>query len=473
MSSGELAGRSAVELVGMLTRHEVSAGEVLADHVARVEAFNPLVNAVVTFHPDRALDAARDADDRAARGETLGPLHGLPVAHKDLQETAGVRTTFGSPVHADFVPDVDALVVSRMRAAGAVSIGKTNVPEFGAGSQTFNPVFGATRNPWDTSRTCGGSSGGAAVALATGMVALADGSDMGGSLRNPASFCGVVGLRPSPGVVPSWPSRNAFGTLSTDGPMARSVADLALFLSVLAGGDHRVPVAVPGDPSRYGAPFDLGDLAGLRVAWAPTLGGLPVAADVLDATNAARGVFESLGAVTMDEEPPLAGADEVFEVLRAMQFEMGHGRLYDTRPADLKATVRWNIECGRRLTGPDIGRAETERSRIFQAMAGFFDEYDLLVGVVSQVAPFDVEVEYPTEIAGVPMNSYIEWMRSCSRITVTACPAMSLPAGHTAAGLPVGLQLVAPYRHERRLLEVAAVLERGLAPLQLPLPILS
>jgi amidase len=458
-----LAGRSAVELAGLLAKGEVSAREVLADHLARIEARNGDVNAVVTLTAEPAGVDAAAADQAFAEGRALGALHGLPVAHKDLFMTAGVRTTMGSPLFADWVPDPDALVVARAKAAGAISVGKTNTPEFGAGSQTFNPVFGPTRNPWALGRTCGGSSGGAAAALAAGMVPLADGSDMGGSLRNPASFCGVVGLRPSPGRVPSWPSRYPWGALGVEGPMARSVADLALFLGALAGPDPRCPLSISEPGAELTAGLQAARLDGLRVAWSPTLGDLPVEADVLAVLDGVRTALEGAGARVDEADPPLGGADEAFETLRAFQFELGFGALYERSAEQMKETVRWNVEAGRRLTGPDIGRAERLRGEVFEAVAGFFERFDVLATTVSQVPPFPVDVEYPTVVAGRQMGSYIEWMRSCSRITVTACPALSLPAGFTPDGLPVGVQLVAPYRAERRLLAIALSLEELLA----------
>jgi amidase len=308
------------------------------------------------------------------------------------------------------------------------------------------------------------------------MVALADGSDMGGSLRNPASFCGVVGLRTSSGRVPTWPARHPWGALSVDGPMARNVADLTLFLSVLAGPDPRCPLSIdePGTtfvdlPPGVGGVGardrqpDGASLRGLRVAWSPTLGGLPVDGDVAAVLAGLPSVLEAAGAVVEEAEPPFGGADEAFETLRAFQFELGFGGLYDRAREQLKSTVRWNIEAGRRLTGPEVGRAERLRGDLFVAMAAFFERFDVLVGPVSQVAPFPVEVEYPTVVAGQAMGSYIEWMRSCSRVTMTACPALSLPAGFTAGGLPVGAQLVAPFRGERRLLAIARDLETVLA----------
>jgi amidase len=456
-----LCDRPAVELASLLAAGEVSARELLAAHVARIERLDPIVNAVVTRTFEEAAVRAGVLDDAAARGELAGPLHGLPVAHKDLAPTAGVRTTFGSPIFAHHIPDVDSLVVARLRAAGAIMVGKTNTPEFGAGSQTFNAVFGSTRNPYDLDRTCGGSSGGAAVALRCGMVALADGSDMGGSLRNPAGYCNVVGLRCSPGRVPVHPTRNGWGTLSVEGPMGRTVADVALQLSVLAGPDRRVPVALEEPGSAFAPPLGRGanGVGGLRVALSPRFGDLPVAADVVAAVEAAGAVFESLGARVELVDPRWAGADEAFETLRAYSFELGYGALYDTDAGLMKDTVRWNIEVGRALTGPAVARAERLRTALFEATAQFFEHHDLLVGPVSQVPPFPLSEEWVREIEGVPMGSYIEWMRSCSRVTVTGCPALSVPSSFTAEGAPIGVQLVAPYRAERRLLEVAAVYE--------------
>jgi amidase len=388
-------------------------------------------------------------------------LHGLPVAHKDLVQTAGVRTTFGSPVYADHVPAVDDLLVTRFRQAGAIALGKTNTPEFGAGSHTFNPVFGVTRNPYDLTRTCGGSSGGAAVALRTGMVPLADGSDTGGSLRNPANYNNVVGLRPSPGRVPTWPSRNPWAILPTLGPMGRTVADVALTLSVLAGPDPRTPLAFAEPGAVFSPPLAGRDLRDVRVAFNPTLGGLPVARDVLAVVDGHRATFEALGCLVEDADPGWDGADEAFETLRAFGFELGYGGLYDRSPDRLKPSVRWNIEAGRALSGPDLGRATRLQAALFERLAAFFDRWDVLVTVVSQVAPFPVEVEWPTDSDGVAMGSYIEWMRSCSRVTVTSCPAISVPAGFTPDGLPVGIQLVGRYRDELGLLQIAAAFEEA------------
>jgi amidase len=458
-AGGPLPDLPATELRALLARGEVSAREVVAAHLERIAAVNPALNAIVTLVPEPAMAAAAAADDAFARSGPTGPLHGLPVAHKDLVQTRGVRTTFGSPIFASHVPDVDDLLVTRFRLAGAIAVGKTNTPEFGAGSHTFNPVFGVTRNPYDPARTCGGSSGGAAVALRTGMVALADGSDTGGSLRNPAGYNNVVGLRPSPGRVPTWPTRNPWAVLPTLGPMGRTVADVALTLSVLAGPDRRAPMAMAEPGATFAPPLPERDLRGLRVAFSPTLGGLPVDGDVLAVVEPHRQTFTDLGCVVEDADPGWDGADEAFETLRALGFELGYGGLYDRQRDQLKASVRWNIEAGRALSGVDIGRATRLHAALFDRVATFFESYDLLATVVSQVAPFPVEVEWPTEVAGVAMASYIEWMRSCSRVTVTSCPAISVPAGFTPGGLPVGIQLVARHGDEFGLLQVAAAFE--------------
>ncbi|MGD0050379.1 MAG: amidase [Vulcanimicrobiaceae bacterium] len=447
----------ATELVRQLRAKALSAREVMAAHLDRIASANPRLNAIVTLDAEGALAAAGRADDALARGAVPGPLHGLPVAHKDTVLTRGMRTTFGSPVFADFVPDVDAAVVERQRAAGAISVGKTNVPEFAAGSQTFNPVFGATHNPYDPSKTCGGSSGGAAVALATGMVALADGTDLGGSLRNPANFCNVVGLRPSLGRVPQWPSENAWQQVAVSGPMGRTVGDVALLLSVLAGPDARDPIALGEDGARFRAPLET-DVRGTRVAWSADLGGLPVDPAVRAVLVAQRPTFAALGCTVEDAEPDLHEADEVFFVLRGLLYA-GLGAVVDAHGERVKETVRWNVEAGRTLTGTRIVAAEMARTRLFARMHAFFERYDYLLAPVNQVPPFGIDVPYITEIDGVAMETYVDWMRSCSRITVTGHPAISVPAGFTPDGLPVGIQIVGRHRDELGLLRIAAAFE--------------
>ncbi|GAA1776892.1 amidase [Streptomonospora arabica] len=459
--TAEITRRPARELARMLRAREVSAREVVAAHLQRVEAVNPAVNAVVTLCGERAMDEAHAADELLASGGEPPPLHGLPVAHKDTHETAGVRTTFGSPVFAGHVPDRDELVVARMRAAGAITIGKTNTPEFAAGSHTFNPVFGLTRNPYDTARSAGGSSGGAAAALAAGMHVMADGSDMGGSLRNPASFNNVVGLRPSPGRVPQHPAPLGWSQLSVQGPMAREVDDAALLLSVIAGPDPRSPVAL-GEPGSALAPPLEADVRGLRLAWSPDLGGsAPCERAVTEALAPALEVFSELGCEIAEDAPDLSGADDVFRTLRAWQFEATLGPLLDRERPRIKPSLAWNIDEGRKLSGADVARAELERTRIYHRVREFFERYDALLLPVSQVAPFDADLEYPADIDGAEQQTYLDWMRSCYHITITGCPALAVPGGFTPGGLPVGLQIAGPHRADRRVLEIGRSFERA------------
>ena len=457
----ELCMLSAVRLAAMMRQGEVSAREVMMAHLARIEAINPKVNAIVTLVADDALAAADAADARRARGEALGPLHGLPVAHKDLQPTRGIRTTFGSRIYADNIPTEDALIVERLRAAGAITVGKTNTPEFGAGSQTFNAVFGATRNPYALDRTCGGSSGGAAVALRCGMVPIADGTDLGGSLRNPANFCNVVGLRPSYGRVPSVPTRYPWSTLSVAGPMARSVADCALMLSAIAGPDRRAPLSIEEDGTHFADRLER-DFRGTRVAWAADLGGtLPIQPEIVATLERARPAFEGLGCMLEPAMPDLTGADLIFMNLRGFLFALNYGELLDRHRDKMKETVIWNIDVGLRLSGADIVRAEQLRAALFQRCNEFFRRYEFLVMPVNQVVPFPVDEEYPRMIDGQAMRDYLEWMRSCYYISVTGHPAISVPCGFTAEGLPVGVQIVGRYRDERGVLELAHAFEQA------------
>jgi amidase len=432
----------------------LGAVELVEAHLHRIERINPAVNAIVTLVADRAIAAATDADRLRGSGGPLPPLHGLPIAHKDLVDTAGVRTTYGSQSYRDHVPDEDGLIAARLRAAGAIMVGKTNTPEWGAGSHTFNPVFGATRNPWDTARSAGGSSGGGAVALACRMVPLADGGDLGGSLRNPAAWNGLVGLRPTPGVVPDWPSLTPWLPFSVPGPMGRTAADVALFLGAMAGPDPRSPLSQRAAPLDLAGPLDA-DLRGRRVAWSPSVGGLPVERHVADVVETAVTRLGEIGLDVVADEPDLTRADHIFETWRAFMFAVSLGDLYDSDGDRMKATVRWNVECGRALTSADLTAAARLHAELGERVVAFFERYDYLACPVTQVEPFPVETEYPQAVAGVPMGSYLEWMRSCSRVTTMCCPAVSIPAGTSAAGLPVGLQLVARPFAERALLEVA------------------
>ncbi|MEM7028451.1 MAG: amidase [Chloroflexota bacterium] len=455
-----LCFQTATELSKAIQNKTVSVTEVMEAHLRQIERVNPKVNAIVTLHADEAIEAAKAADAALARGEAQGPLFGLPVAHKDLLETKGMRTTKGSPLHKDDVPEVDALLAERIREAGAIRIGKTNVPEFGAGSQTFNPVFGATRNPYDLDKTCGGSSGGAAVALACGMVPIADGSDMGGSLRNPANFNNVVGFRTSPGRVPAWPNSVGWSTLSVQGPMARTVQDVALFLSAIAGPDVRSPISIQesGEPFRESLKRDFKDV---RIAWSRDFGCLPVDPRVTSVLDSQRSTFADFGCIIEDGEPDFSDADEIFKVLRAWQFEIGYGELLKTNRDQLKDTVIWNAEAGQALTGPQIGQAEVKRTELYHRVREFMADYEFLILPVNQVPPFSIDQPYPTEINGTQMETYIDWMKSCYFVTVTGLPAISVPCGFTDEGLPVGVQIVGRHQADFEVLQLAYAFEQA------------
>lgn len=450
---------SAVEMARLIRAKKLSAREALAAHLAQIERVNPKVNAIVTLVPEMAAEAAAKADEMQARGETLGALHGLPVAHKDLMETRGIRTTFGSPLYKDNIPTEDDLVVERMRRAGAIIIGKTNTPEFGSGSQTFNTVFGATRNPYDLTKTCGGSSGGAAVALACGLAPVASGSDTGGSLRNPAAFCNVVGFRPSPGRVPNPRAAFAWWTLSTSGCLGRSVADLALALSTIAGPDSRAPLSINEPGERFARPLER-SFKGVRVAWFKDLGGVPFDPRVRAVVDAHRRTFESLGCVVEQAEPDFAPADVAFRILRAWNTANSYGERFRAHPDAFKDTLTGEIEEGLRLTGTDVARAETAHGQLWRRFQAFLEKYEYFVLPTTQLPPFDVAAPYPTEIAGVRFDSYIDWMKSCWYISATGNPAASVPAGFTPEGLPVGLQIVGRAKEDFAVLQLAHAFEQ-------------
>ena len=466
----ELWRLSARELVRRLRSGEVRPVEALEAALSRIEAVEPRLNAIPTLCEARARRQA----ERIERGEIAPPddgrgwLAGLPIAIKDLNDVEGVRTTYGSPIFADHVPERSGFEVERLEARGAVILGKSNTPEFGAGAQTFNEVFGVTRNPWNTALTCGGSSGGSAVALASGEVWLANGSDLGGSLRTPAAFCSVVGLRPSPGRVPHGPVANPFQTLSVEGPMARNVRDLALLLDAQAGFDPRDPLSYDPSPVPYVEAVERPPRL-RRVAFSADLGGItPVDPEVARICRAAAERFAELGCeVVLDACPDLSDSVEVFRVLRAEQFVTARAPLLERHRALLKPEVIWNIETGMKLTAEEIGRAERRRGQMQASAAAFFERFDLLLCPAAIVPPFPVERRYLEELGGHRFPSYIDWVAITYAITLTGLPALSLPCGFTETGLPVGLQMVGRPRGEAELLAAAARLEDllGIAPL--------
>ena len=452
---------SATELSRRIRRKEISAREVIEAHLAQIERHNPALNAIVTHTHEQARATALALDEQQAKGQALGLLHGLPVAHKDLMLTKGVRTTFGSPIYKDFVPNENMLIVERQHQAGAVMVGKSNTPEFGAGSQTFNAVFGKTKNPYDQSKTCGGSSGGGAVALAAGMVALADGSDLGASLRNPASFCNLVGHRPSIGRVPAWPVPNVYWDLGVEGGMARTVEDMALFMTVLCGPDARVPTSLAEPGSSFLRPLGR-NFKGTKIAWSADMAGTaPVAHEVVAALNAQRGTFEALGCITEEALPDFADGAFIFETQRAHYFAIARAADYAAHKTLMKDTVQWNIEAGLKLTAQDLGRAAYLRTALYQRVNTFFAQYEFLILPASQVLPFSVDEPFPKTINGQIMGNYLDWMKCCYYITITGHPAVSVPCGFSADGLPVGVQIVGRHQDDFGVLQLAYAFEQA------------
>ncbi len=455
-AAGDLHFLSAVEMAQLIRAKKLSARELLAAHLKQIERVNPKLNAIVTLVADQAQKSALAADELQAKKGLLGPLHGLPIAHKDLVNTKGIRTTYGSPLFKDHIPPTDDILVQRIRQAGAILIGKTNTPEFGAGSQTFNTVFGATLNPYDVTKTCGGSSGGAAVALASGMLPIADGSDLGGSLRNPAAFCNVVGFRPSPGRVPT----EGFFPLATSGPMARSVTDVALLLSTIAGPHRASPLSLSEPGSIFRQPLGRSS-KGVRIAWFKDLGGLPFDPRITAIVNAQQKVFEGLGCIVETAEPDFTGAGFAFKTLRAWRSAAAHGERIRTQRALYKDTLLGEVEQGLKLTGTDIAEAERLHFEVWHRFQIFLERYEYFILPVTQLPAFDVKTPYPAQINGTRFDSYIDWMKSCWYISLVGNPAISVPAGFTPEGLPVGLQIVGRHQQDFSVLQLAYAFEQA------------
>ena len=453
----ELCAKSATEVVALLRSGGLSPAELVDASFERMAVVEPVVNATPTTCRTRAMEmlGAGLKGDRAHPGW----LAGLPVGIKDLNQVAGVRTTFGTSALADFVPETSDPVVERIEARGGLVVGKTNTPEMGAGANTFNEVFGRTRNPWDISRNAGGSSGGAAAALATGQHWLSQGSDLAGSLRTPAAYCGVVGLRPSPGLVPDGANGNLFNTESVCGPMARNVADCALFLDAMAGFDRRSPISFPPAAGSYGAAVAAADNR-LRFAFSPDLNGFAaVSREMAAAIALAMAAIEAAGAVVVESCPELPELDRTYRVLRAMLWAAGPGRQPQAVQRGFKQTLTDNIRFGRELAVADVYDAQLNRSRLFHDMSLFLEDFDVLACPVVGIMPGPVEQEYPTEIDGRPLTDYIDWLKFSFLSTTAGLPAISVPVGLSDSGMPVGLQLIGRHRGEARLLQAARVVE--------------
>jgi amidase len=463
MSDEELCFTPATGLIALYRKKRVSPVEVVRAVLRRIEKVNPPLMAYCTVAEEQALAAARRAT--AALGKksaTLGPLHGVPVSIKDLTPTKGIRTTWGSKVYEDHVPEVDGLVVARLKAAGAIVIGKTNTPEFGAGANTFNAVFGPSRNPWNPKLTCGGSTGGGAIALATGLGPLAQGSDLGGSLRLPAAFCGVVGFRTAPGLVPVWPNTYGWDSLSVQGPMARTVGDTALMLSTIAGPDARVPISYPVDPRTFLAAVKRPSVRGLRIAWGGDLGITPMDDEVRRVTEDTLRVFKALGARVETAHPDFGETAEIVRTTRGLAMATRQEDRVKQWKSVMQENLVRNTEQGLALTPSEIGRGDRMRTELYERVRRFMERYDLILTPTTPVPPFPIEMRSgPEEINGVRMTSYIQWALLTYAFTVINAPAISVPAGFTRDRLPVGLQIAGRWRDEAGVLRAAAAFEQA------------
>ena len=448
----DLIRLSARSVRDLLKDRQVSPLELLDALENRISEVDGAVNALPTLCFERARQRARERDFSGL------PLAGIPVAIKDLLPVSGVRTTFGSMAYRDHIPEVSDLLVERIEAAGGIVYAKSNTPEFGAGANTFNDVFGFTRNPWNTALSAAGSSGGSAVALATGMAWLATGSDLGGSLRNPASFCSIVGLRPSQGRIASDPGETAFNRLSMKGPMARNVNDAAMLLDVMAGYDRRDPMSLD-DPVESFEEAAISENVPPRIAFSPDLGVTPVDPEVAEICERAALRFEELGARVEKAHPDFSGLQDVFQVHRALSFATSLGPQLEANRDTFKPEIVWNIEKGLALTGQDIMNAMVERSEIYRRANTFFSDFDLILTPATVVPPYPVEQRFVQRVGDHEFSNYIEWCSIAYAFTVLGAPAMSVPCGFTQSGLPVGLQIAAPLREEARLLAAASALE--------------
>ena len=453
-------------LAAAIAAKKLSCVEVMTAYLDHIARFNPQVNAIVALQDrDKLLAQARERDAQLARGEKMGPLHGLPHAVKDLQPVKGIVSTSGSPILKNFVPSADSIPVERMRAAGVIFVGKTNTPEFGLGSHTYNPVYGATHNAYDQSKTAGGSTGGGAVALAMRMLPLADGSDYGGSLRNPAGWNNVVGFRNSLGVVPTAGEDVWMPAMGVTGAMGRNVSDLALLLSTQAGFDPRAPMSLDGAGSRFLAPLET-NFRGKRIGWLNDLNGAaPYEAGVLELCREALKTFETIGC-TVEIATPQASVEDAWQAfVKLRQFQQGSNfRIFYDDPAKralLKPEAIYEIEGGMKLSAFDVTNASIARTRWSNAFHHLFERYDYLVMPTAQLFPFDIKETWPHQIAGKTMRSYHEWMVAICMVTLSGCPAIAVPAGFSSSGLPMGIQIVAPVHHDLDCLKIGHAYEQA------------
>ena len=461
LTPSEICFMSARELANAIRRRSISAREVMSAFLGQIERINPKINAIVAkLDDEKCFALADEADRHLARGERVGPLHGLPFAFKELDPAVGFPMTRGSRIFKDYMPAEDSIIAERVKRAGVLAIGKTNISEFGMGSHSYNDVYGVTLNPYDLTKSAGGSSGGAGAALAAGLLPLASGSDLGGSLRNPANFNNIVALRPSVGLVPSAPSALPFFGFSVKGPMARSVGDVAFLLSSIAGADPRDPATYPSDPAVFTEPLER-DFKNVRVAWCPDLGGLPIDRRVRSVLEGQRKTFSDLGCIVEEACPDLSEADDVFLTLRAWNYWHTLGPLLEQHRDQMKPEAVWQIEAGRDLSGAAVAQAFARHGELMQRMRLFQEKYEFLLCCVNQVPPFDADLHWPREIDGVAMDNYLSWMKSAYWISATFCPAISVPAGFTANGLPVGIQIVGRYRADLGILQIAHAFERA------------
>jgi len=465
VNHAEIVNLDAVALSSAIKTKQASCAEVMTAYLDQIERLNPRVNAIVSLQPrEDLITQASERDAQLARGEYLGWMHGFPHAVKDLEPTRGIRTTMGSPLFKNFIPHHDSIMVERIRRAGAIIIGKTNVPEFGLGSQTYNPVFGTTLNAYDQSKTAGGSSGGAAVALALKMLPVADGGDHGGSLRNPAAWNNVFGFRTSAGRVPSQFYEVFMPSISVHGPMARTVPDLAMFLSVIAGYDARTPLSIRNDPAEFAGPLER-DFSGTRIGWVGDFGGqIPFDPGVLEFCENSLKIFESIGCSVETATPdyPLEAVWQSWKKIRGWQIAAEFSAAFadPAQRALMKPELQWEIENGLNATAMEVAHASRVRTGWYQAVRTFFEKYDFMIAPAGQVFPFDATIHWPKEVGGVVMDTYHRWMQVMIPISMSGCPALSVPAGFNDRGLPMGIQIVGPNHAEMACMQLAHAYDR-------------